>query len=168
MLVTGPSTAHTLFERKAGKGGGDGSLSLCFDVQPSVISLCTLFPFCIENESGVGKPKQGWVVPKWEGMRRTERGLFSVQSPPCSLRPCECYGVISHPPFWANNSSPLTIALSQQNAPFNRKKENFGKGKFQKGCNLWPPYDRLKAKFCLTDDGNGVKSMGRQSENRSA
>ena len=67
------------------------SVSMC---SPVFIFLCTLFPVCTENEPGVDKPKQGWVVPKWEGTRHTERGLFSVQSPPRSLRPCECYGVV--------------------------------------------------------------------------
>ena len=55
-----------------------------------------------------------------------------MQSPPRSLRPYERHGVVSHPPFWAKNPSPLTVALSQQNAPFNRKKGKFGKGIFQK------------------------------------
>ena len=69
---------------------------------------------------------------------RTERGVFSVQSPPRSLRPCECHGVVSPPhPLWAKNPSPLTAALSQQNALGKKKKGKFGKGNFQKGGNQW-------------------------------
>ena len=39
-----------------------------------------------------------------------------MQSPPCSFRRYECHGVVSHPPFWVKNPSPVTVALSQQNA----------------------------------------------------
>ena len=76
------------------------------------------------------------VVPKREGTRRTERGLFAVQSPPRSLRPYECHGVVSHPAFWAKNPSPLTIALSQQNRLIERK-EILEKEIFKRGGKQW-------------------------------
>ena len=36
------------------------------------------------------------------------RGEPPVGCPPRSLRPCECHGVVSHPPFWAKNPPPST------------------------------------------------------------
>ena len=51
-------------------------------------------------------PAKGTVVPEREGARRTERGLFSVQSPPRSLRPYECHGVVSHPALLGEEPLP--------------------------------------------------------------
>ena len=77
-------------------------------------------------------------MPKWEGSRHKEKGfVFSAVSTTLSktLRVLRRH-LAPPPPFWSNNSSPLTVALSQQNAPFKRRKENFGKGNFFWGFRL--------------------------------
>ena len=84
-------------------------------------------------------PHSEGLCPSGRG-RDLQRGFFfqcnlhHALSEPVSATASSCT-----PPFWAKNPSPLTVALSQQNAPFNRKKGNFGKENFQKGATNGQP-----------------------------
>ena len=105
--------------------------------QRSVASILSLSD-CKKNREICPGLTHRSLLPHNEGFcpsgrgRDTQRGVYFQ----CSLHhalsdPMSATASSRTPPFWAKNSSPLTIALSQQNAPFNGKKGKFGK-KFSK------------------------------------
>ena len=84
------------------------------------------------------------LLPQSEGLCPSGRGQDAQREVyfQCSLHqalsePVSATVLSRTPSFWAKNPSPLTVALGQQSAPFNRKKGKFGKRNFQKGGNQW-------------------------------
>ena len=90
--------------------------------------------------------------------------LLLPDNPNCMLQ-----GVLSSrtPPSGRRTPPPPTEALSQQNAPFNRKKGNLEKENFRKGAIYGLSLCNIQILF-NGGLGDGLKSVERQSGKRSA